>query len=1000
MKEPVLEFAFSGGIDEATRDEIADAARTFPVLENGRQERRGGYSKRLGYTYLGLGRLDETSRSAGRRLFSHRDQLCTIDGTYLDVYDETAAVSVVRDFVPEAACSLLPVPSVDQAGIPYGVGLVNGYLVLGWIDLSTFFAYAAVLDADTGATVLPPVRIGTGAACENIGVAGFGTTAMVFVSDATANTVEGWYLATANAAGLTAGWVALGSSVGTDFGTCMVVDSLADAAVVAWATNAATGTIKKVDTSGVVTFASPGAVSPSVMALSVSPDQSTVWCAYDQGTTVYGISFDSSLGTSGMASKGDILTVTGATVTSLTIAVTSATAGGVVCNTDDGAQGGAFGKVAGSADATGSMSTWWGTKVVGKAFCYGTRLYAPFSGSQFDSLNICEFTPPVSPDPARLYLRPVAVPVVRGLFSSIGCWQVATSGTKVYFPFLYQTSSVVQSTGCAVLDFASTTRWQAVEHGGVTYLSGGALSLFGGQRVREAGFCTVPGQPTTAQTGTGQTTTLGGWRYVATYSDVDENGVLHVSGVSRPSDATGNFSNKTIQVTTTPLVITARGDESSATLSTTRVDLWRTEDGGSTYYWHSSQASDPTAAPGWNDATADTALRTHALLYGTGALPGTSGSSQDHRAPPGLSCLASYNGMLVGAAGASLWSSSQSIAGEGLWFSPVWETPVDGIGAITALAAQDGTLFVFGRRSVYAVAGEAPSDSAAAGGLGTPRRLAADVGCIDARSVVVTALGVFFQSERGLELLTRGQSVEWVGEQVQETLGAYPVVTSATLDSKHALVRFTCAASETDNAVGATGVHLVYDLTLRTWVSVDKVTNGNNASRAAQSASMVYLASQWRFGWLDTDGRVLVEELPTSVNAHMDLDGFYWVTMAAETANVHIAGLQGEQNIDRILMLAERHTDHDFTIQIAHDYGTSYTESKTFPADHLATLGRQWLDRELLKSTSQAIKVRLSDATPSSGTAGTGKGATWVALAFSGERKSGVKRTTSAQRGS
>ena len=99
-------------------------------------------------------------------------------------------------------------------------------------------------------------------------------------------------------------------------------------------------------------------------------------------------------------------------------------------------------------------------------------------------------------------------------------------------------------------------------------------------------------------------------------------------------------------------------------------------------------------------------------------------------------------------------------------------------------------------------------------------------------------------------------------------------------------------------------------------------------------------------------------------------------------------------------MLAERHTDHDFTIQIAHDYGTSYTESKTFPADHLATLGRQWLDRELLKSTSQAIKVRLSDATPSSGTAGTGKGATWVALAFSGERKSGVKRTTSAQRGS
>lgn len=999
MKEPVLEFAFSGGIDESTREEIADAARTFPLLENGRQDKRGGYSKRLGYAYLGLGRLDATSRSAGRKVFSHRSQLCTIDGAELDVYDETAAVSVVRDKVPEAACTLLQVPSVDQAGIPYAVGAVNGYLVLGWIDLATFYSYAAVLDADTGATVLPPTRIGTSAACENIGVACFGTTAMVFVSDAVANTVSGWYLATTNAAGLTAGWVALGASVGTDFGICMVVESFSDRAVVGWATNGA-GTdraiVKTVDTTGVITFASIGtsSVSPTCFALSVSPAQTAVWMAWDQGTTVYARSLDTSLNSAGMASKGDVLTVTGATVADLTIATSSATVGAVVCNVDTGCQGAAFAKVGGSADATGSMSTWYGTKVVGKAFCYGTQFYAPFSGSGLDSLNVCDFTPTISPDTARLYLRPVAVPIVRGLFASIACRQVATSGSKVYLPYLFTSSSRVQSTGCAVLDFAATTRWQAVEHGGVTYLSGGALTCFAGQSVRETNFCTVPGQPTTSLSGTGATTTLGGWRYVVTYSDVDESGAIHLSGVSRPSAATGNFANKTVAVASTPLVITARGDEAGTTLSTTRQDLWRTTDGGSTYYWHSSRTNDPATAATWSDSTVDANITSNALLYGTGSLPATNGSSQDHRAPPGLSCLCSYNGMLVGAAGASLWSSSQLVSGEGLWFSPVWEAPLEGVGTITALAAQDGTLYAFGRRCIYAVAGDPPSDNAASGGLGAPRRLAADVGCIDPRSVVVTALGVFFQSERGLELLSRGQSVEWIGEQVQETLGSYPVITSATLDSAHALARFTCAASETDNAVSATGVHLVYDLTLRTWVSVDKVY-GSGESAAAQSASMVYLSGRWRFAWLETSGYVYYERH----DSWLDNSETQWVTMRAATANVHIAGLQGEQNIDRVLALCEWHTDHDFTIEIAHDYASSYTESKTFPASLLSTLGRQWLDRELLKSTSQAIRVRLSDATPSSGTVGTGRGATWVALTFSGERRSGVKRTTSAERG-
>lgn len=1018
MAQPrgLTQFAFASGIDESQQTEVLDPSAGFTRLENVRQDKRGAISKRPGYDYLETSRLDATYRTAGRKLFSHRDQLCTVDGTYLDVYGETVGASIVRDMVPETACSQLPIPSANTAGAPYAIGYVNGYLVLGWVHLGSgpaWNAYVGVVDADTGATVLPPTPVLSSSGNIDLAVSTFGTTAMVFVGDAALATVAGRYLDTSSSAGLDAGWVSLGASIGTDFSGGLVADSFADRAVLAYATTSA-GTdrciTKTVDTTGVITLAShnTSSVTPGTtgVAIAVSPDQTAVWTAWDQGSTVYARSLDTSLNSAGMASKGDILTVSG-TVLNLFLALSSATEGAVVANGNDGAEAARIGKVAGSADATGVESLWASTWVVGKPFYRGGYFYGPFSGPSLDSLTYCEWSPGsgTAPTDVRLYLRPVAQPIVRGLFASLSCRQVATSGSKVWHPYLAASSATVQASGCTVLDFAATTRWQAIEHGGVTYLSGGLLSFFDGQRVREAGFCTVPKQPTTSQTGTGQTTTLGGWAYVATYSDVDSAGNLHISGVSRPSSATGNFANKSIAVTTSPLAISARGIRINDGSETTnlRCDLWRTEDGGSTYYWLATLTTTPSAAVTYTDNTADSILRTRSLLYGTGSLPATNGSSQDHRAPPGLSCITSYNGMLVGAAGSSVWSSSQSIAGEGLWFSPVWETPLDGVGEVTALAAQDGTLFVFGRRCIYAVAGEAPSDNAASGGLGVPRKLAADVGCIDPRSVVVTALGVFFQSERGLEFLSRGQSVEWIGEAVQATLASYPVVTSATLDSAHALARFTCAASETDNAVSDTGVHLVYDLTLRTWVSVDKVTNGNNASRAAQSASMVYLGGAWRFGWLDKDGRVLVEELPSSATLHLDLRGYYWITMRAETSWTKLGGIQGRHMLNRVLLLARKSTRADLSFSAAYDYSETYQTPQVWLANDVDTLstdiGRLQLEHQLHNdSEGVSLRVLIEDATPTGGTIGTGKGATWIALTFDGTPREGATQLPEASR--
>ena len=94
-------------------------------------------------------------------------------------------------------------------------------------------------------------------------------------------------------------------------------------------------------------------------------------------------------------------------------------------------------------------------------------------------------------------------------------------------------------------------------------------------------------------------------------------------------------------------------------------------------------------------------------------------------------------------------------------------------------------------------------------------------------------------------------------------------------------------------------------------------------------------------------------------------------------------------------------------IFLAHhrSHDTAFAESFTtrrarvFTAAELAVLARQWLVTEITQTTSAAVKVRIEDATPSSGTVGTGKGSTWIAMTLAGRRQSGPKRSSAAQRG-
>ncbi len=1012
MAVPVglMQMAFAAGLDESQHDEVLDPMSAFPVLQNGRQDKRGGYSKRLGYAALAATRLDATTRTAGLRLLTNGDQVCTIDGTYLDVYSETPARSVVRSRVPEATYRLLEAPSLGANSVLSDTACVNGYVALAWNTPNPYdYVHAALLDAATGAVIVAATQLGTAtnASIDGVRLGTYGVYVMAFLfiySGTGASTITSWYLDTTSPATINTGWQA-GPTI-TDYAgdpnrTNLAVASLSGSIAVAFESAASVGTaitVKRMTIGGVAETVNVVCAAPGPEALDLAEGGTVLWLTWAEGTAVKVIGLNPA-DIDGTA-LGTVATAFTASGTPQRLYIGPRSSGqGVVFATSSVVNAGytdsrALAITAGATTTDGDQSTYvaW---IVGSPFVREGRIYAPFSGTysgdSYTDVILCDCTPAGVSAAVPRYLRPVAVPIQRGLFSSGGQRTAVSSSTKYLWGLVVRKSGTTTGTSLVEYDFASAYRWKPATLNGSTFLGGGVTSVFDGTRVFEAAFLVAPGKPLTdSTTGSGLTLTYGR-KYVAIYEEVDADGNWHTSGVSEPSAISGAMANKAVTVSVVPIAITSRGSASGLYGSALRVALYATSDGGEEpYYRLDTVANVPSAMLTYSDTVTESDLELGALLYGTGKLPGT-GGSQDHRAPPGLLHIASYNGMVAGTSGTTVFFSAQSIDGEGAWFSPVFTVDVDE--DATGLAVQDGSLVIFTRTSCYSVSGDPPSDNGASGGLSVPRRISADLGCINANSIVATALGVFFQSHRGIELLTRGGSVEWIGEKVQTTLDSYPVITSAVLDARNALVRFSLAASTTAGVVSGNGRDLIYDLSLRTWISVDDKT-GAGAHEASQDAASVYVGGVWRYGWLSASGIVYYERLSTDASAH--LDGTTWVTMAAETASFKASGIQGRQVLNRVLVMARKATDFNLSISLSYNHETSFRTARLVTHSVISALLSAGYPITQLRHDAhddaecQAFRVRLEDATPTSGTVGSGKGAMWLALTLDVTPKPGA----------
>lgn len=989
---PLLQFPFGGGIDEASRDELVESGNGWAVLENGRQDHRGGYSTRSGFTALATTRLDATSATAAYKLLSDGETIVRISETMkAEAYSIKAASWVPVGRVPEVDYRTIGLPSVNITSCPEDVEYCNGYMAVVVNAAAALEPRVMVLDATSFGVVLPPSTAGVTKAL----VGSFSGRYLVHLR-ATGATLTIYILDTNTPATVSAGWTSL-ATVGIDFVTSgdFAIQSLSDRVAVAYATSGAGTdlvTLKTYNQTGLLESATinTGSVSPDCVDVRAYPG-GTLWVAWNELLDVKMCGFTADDLVTVVAGTATIITTNDTAPTLISISPSSTTAGRLLVNELQGieAEPGqlhmrGYQTTAFTAATLGSQIKVQNAQHCSRAVYYGGRHYVlVFGGTGTDggiaagntqkNLILVDFTEDYT------FLRPV-VNLTPGLAVNAYYGKskiVAGADATVLYGVAGVTKSGVADAATLIeYDFASLRRWQVAAHGNTTVLSGGVLSSFDGVRTAEVGFLVRPIKPTGASSATGIT---GNFRCVCVYEEVDADGNWHVSGLSDPSEVV-TVTDKTITWATKPLTITSRMSPLGASYTSTRVAFYRTLTGSVAPYCRVGTALNDTSQSlvTYADTMTDAVLATKLKLYAQPSVPGT---SQDRRPPPGLGLLTSYSGMLVGACGSDVWFSGQCVSGEAAWFSPIFQVPIPGEGDITALAAMDGTLFVFKRREIYALSGEPPTDNGAGGGLGFPRRLSADVGAISPFTCT-TALAVFFRSDRGIEVMSRSQSVDWVGEGIQDTLAAFPVVTSMTVDQRSCTVLIELAASESSGLVAGTGRTLIYDLSLRSWQSTDRRTSSTGAADApAQSGCMVYTGSAWRYAWVGANGIVYTEN-----DTH--LDSGYWIAKRAVSAWMKAAGLQGFQHVNKALLLGKKHTSHDVSMSYAYDYSASYKTARLYTATVIdaltAAIPNLQLEHGLHDDARcEALRVQILDATPSTGeSVGTGQAGTWIALAF------------------
>ena len=365
------------------------------------------------------------------------------------------------------------------------------------------------------------------------------------------------------------------------------------------------------------------------------------------------------------------------------------------------------------------------------------------------------------------------------------------------------------------------------------------------------------------------------------------------------------------------------------------IALYRTVANGTIFYRTSSAVvltyNDPSVdTVTFLDTTPDYALVGNEVLY-------TSSGEVENDPLPATNYLATYKNRIIGIPSENpltWWYSKQCIPGSPPEFSLSFVNNIDQrIKEIVACSYMDDKFVFFGPKSIFYMVGDGPAASGLNNDFSEPQIIASDTGCSEAPSVILSPVGIFFKSVKGICLLTRALEVSYIGSDV-EAYNSLSITSSILVDAQNQ-IRFTLS----------NGTQITYDYFMNQW---DVDSNPSAVSSVLYNSRANYL----------TSAGIVLQETPD-----LYTDNTAAISLGVNTGWMSLANVQGFQRVWKLLILGTYRSPHTLNVSIYYDFDD--TTPQTVPIPVLSNPGNYEFRVFLTRQKSTAIKIVISD-TPSS----------------------------------
>ncbi len=481
-----------------------------------------------------------------------------------------------------------------------------------------------------------------------------------------------------------------------------------------------------------------------------------------------------------------------------------------------------------------------------------------------------------------------------------------------------QTAGIYSQTGINLGSFTvGTDTLDTAEIGSDLHVSGGFLWMYDGYLPVEHNFFLFPDISATPSNSATWSATGGSihaqpdgatntnayyYRFVYEWTDNQGNAFRSAPSIPVPvtTTSTGVIGSITLNVPSLRLTM--------KTSNPVKIVIYRWSVAQQNYYQVTSITS-----PTLNTTTADTVTYVDTLadasILGNNLIYTTGGVLEDTNAPAcDVMTLFDSRLWVVDAEDPNLlWYSKQVIEATPVEMSdlltiyvPPTTATQGATGPIRTVSVMDDKLIMGKTNAFFYINGRGPDNTGANSQYSEATFITSTVGCTNQASLVLTPLGLMFQSNKGIWILNRDLQTKYLGAPVQDfTTGA--TVTSAVTVPGTNQVRFALD----------TGVTLMYDYFYDQWGTFAGVPS---------ISSCIYQDSHT---FLNSYG-VTYQEQPG-----VYLDGSRPVLMRFKTGPLRLGDLQGYQRAYFFYLLGTYISPHRLVLSMSFDYETSPSQTVT-----------------------------------------------------------------------